>query len=77
MSKKGERFPESLRKRQQVLEAIRNYIAQHGYSPSTRELSALVGIGSTQTMHKYLHHLRAEGRITFHPYRNRTIRLSD
>ena len=54
---------------------IRSYIAQHGYSPSVREI-ACACYASVGTVARYLDKLEAQGRITRVPGQPRTTRLT-
>lgn len=56
------RPPLSHRQRQ-ILAAIRTSLRERGYSPSTRELCATVGVRSTSTVSADVHALRAAGYI--------------
>lgn len=61
-------------RQQQVLDAIRSYVADEGYSPSTRELAGVLGI-STAATHRALERLRDAGAIEWEPGRARTLRV--
>lgn len=56
---------------------IKNYISEHGYPPSTREIAAGVNIKSTSSVHYILKELIEEGRIETdaEPGAPRAIRL--
>lgn len=60
-------------------EAIFNYmndfISDHGYPPTVREICAELDIKSTSTVHRYLKELEAEGRISMGENQNRAITL--
>ena len=60
-------------------EAIFNYmndfISDHGYPPTVREICAELDIKSTSTVHRYLKKLEAEGRISMGENQNRAITL--
>lgn len=47
----------------EVLDAIRAYKNDHGFSPSMRNLMAMTGISSTSVINYYLGLLEAEGLI--------------
>lgn len=55
---------------------IVNYIRQHGYSPSLREISRGCFMSQANVM-RYLDRLEAQGRITRQPGRARSITLLD
>lgn len=67
---------EQAEKREALYCAIVDFIRRNGYSPSVRELKAIVGFGSTQTVHWYLRILRASGRIKYNDRQSRTITIS-
>lgn len=48
---------------EQVLEAIRTWIADHGLPPTVAELKAALGLGSTRTALRYLEALQEQGDI--------------
>lgn len=48
-------------KAQQVLDFITQYIQEHGYSPSIREIGAAVGLKSTASVSYHLQQLREQG----------------
>ena len=56
-----------------ILQAIKQYTADHGYPPTTRELLEMTGLKSTQSIHRYLHQLRDDGLIDFVDGQGRTI----
>ncbi|MDX3189603.1 transcriptional repressor LexA [Streptomyces sp. MN03-5084-2B] len=54
--------PSALPERQQrILVAIRDWVVQHGYSPSTREIGEAVGLQSTSSVSKHLASLEDKG----------------
>lgn len=60
-------------------EAIFNYMSEfindHGYPPTVREICAELDIKSTSTVHRYLKELVAEGRISMGENQNRAISI--
>lgn len=58
-----------------VLEQIKEYIDENGYSPSIRELCKITGKSSPATIHYYLKVLKQKGFIEYREKRNRTIRV--
>lgn len=62
-------------KQETVLQIIKDYIQEYGYSPSLRELCQLLGFNSPATMHYYLKLLKKKGYIDYVYNRNRTIRV--
>jgi repressor LexA len=65
------------RTRDRMVTAIGAFIADHGYSPTVRELGALVGLSSTSSVHAQLHTLAMQKRISWDPTRPRTVRLTN
>lgn len=62
--------------RERVYKAIRQNIAELGYSPSIRELCEAVNVASTSTIYWHLQNLAAKGRIVLPPkHTNRAITL--
>ncbi|CAM3733882.1 LexA repressor [Mesobacillus zeae] len=58
-----------------ILMFITNYIEEHGYSPSFREVGEAVGLLSTSSIHHHLTALKKSGYITFIERSPRTIRI--
>lgn len=60
-------------------EVIFNYMSEfindHGYPPTVREICAELDIKSTSTVHRYLKELEAEGRISMGENQNRAISI--
>jgi len=54
---------EKLLTRQQVLQAIQDWLVEHGVSPSIEELRDALGVGSNRTVLRYLSWLEEEGDI--------------
>lgn len=54
---------------------IKEYIKEHGYSPSVRELCSLAGVSSTATIHVHLRALKDKGYITCNKGSHRAIRI--
>lgn len=49
--------------RDEIMAAIIDYIQQHQYPPTTREIGDMVGLKSTSSVHRHLEKLRTEGKI--------------
>lgn len=49
--------------REKILQAIIEYIDEHGYPPTTREIGEMVGLKSTSSVHAHLQRLLREGKI--------------
>lgn len=62
--------------RSQVLDALRSLIADHGYSPTVRELATACGINPS-TCYKHLSQLMADGKVTEQAGQARTLRVVD
>jgi len=60
---------ESAEKRKVMLKTIKEYLEEHGYPPTVREVGTLIGLKSVATVQKHLYILEREGYIT----RERTI----
>ena len=53
-------------RQQEILQTIIDYIAQHGFPPTHRELAALVSIKTTRGIETQLHALEKKGYIKQH-----------
>ena len=58
-----------------MLDMIKSYIKEHGYSPTVREIAEILDIKSTSTAQKHLNMLEKEGYITKMDSAPRTIRV--
>lgn len=68
---------EETRIHERVLAWVRAFSREHGYPPSTREITTSLGISSTRVTHSILVDLRAEGRMDWVEGRARTLRVVD
>ncbi len=59
----------------QVRDFISQYLRQHGYAPSVREIKRAIGFKSTSTVHYHLRKLEKAGSLRREPYRARAILL--
>lgn len=59
----------------QVLEAIQAFVDEHGYSPTLRELGAMLGIKSTNGVTEHLNSLVRKGCVAWDRGKSRTIRV--
>lgn len=67
---------EKLTKRQEeILNYIKEYIANHGYPPTVREIGADLGVSSPATIHAHLKNLEEKGFILKKETKNRAIEL--
>lgn len=51
-------------KQNEILEIIKTFIKENGYSPTIREICKLANIKSTAAVHAHIKKLKAEGHIT-------------
>lgn len=62
--------------REKIYDFIVQYITEHGYPPTVREIGAAVGLNSTCTVHMHLKKMFDSGMLeTDHPGVPRTIRV--
>jgi repressor LexA len=64
-------------RQQKVLEVLRQYVRDHGYPPSVRDLGERLGLSSTSTVHGHLEALERKGYIRRDPTKSRTIDILD
>lgn len=65
-----------LGKRQsQILDFIRAFVAEKGFSPSNREIGDAVGLSSSSTTHSHIAALEVKGYIRRDPGKPRSIQL--
>lgn len=60
-----------------ILRYMTEFIAEHGYPPTVREICAELGIKSTSTVHRYLKELEADGKISMGENQNRAISINN
>lgn len=58
-----------------ILEIIKEFIDENGYSPSVREIGEIAKLNSPATVHTHLTQLVKKGYITYVPNKFRTIRV--
>ena len=63
-------------KQTQILECIHDYLDEHGYPPTVREICEAVDLSSTSTVHGHLSRLEKKGYIFKEKKCSRTIRLA-
>lgn len=68
-------MPRSTSKQREILDFLRKFITENGYSPSVREICAAVGLSSTSSVHHHLAELRRQGYIAMAEGKNRTVTL--
>jgi repressor LexA len=62
-------------RQQEVLEALCQWMKDHGYPPSIRELGEAVGLSSTRSVHDHLRQLERKGFIRRHRDHSRAIEI--
>ena len=62
------------RRQKQVLDVIRDFINERGYSPSLEEIGGELGLSSVATVHKHVHHLVEKGFLKKAWNRSRSVR---
>ena len=62
-------------RQREILDLIRNTVAQRGYPPSVREIGDAVGLSSPSTVHSHLSTLADEGYIRRDPSKPRAIEV--
>lgn len=58
-----------------LLAYLREYIAEHSYGPTLREMMAAIGVSTPSVAAYHLERLRADGLVTFEDGKSRTVRL--
>ena len=64
-------------KREQILNFLTQFMNEHGYAPTVREICNAVGLQSTATAHYHLNALRDAGLIEMDEMKKRAISLPD
>ena len=62
-------------KQRELYETIKDFIDEHTYRPTIRELMEILGKKSPGTIHPCLKELKRKGYIDYQYNRNRTIRI--
>lgn len=62
-------------KTEQILCFIQQFIAEHGYGPTVREIGDAVGLRSTSTVHGYIERMQRNGLVTQVPLTPRSLRV--
>ncbi len=60
-----------------ILEFLHEYVDQHGYPPTVREIGEAVGLRSPSTVHAHLAQLERAGLLRRDPTKPRAIELTD
>jgi repressor LexA len=67
---------EKLKKRkQQILDFIKSFIAKNGYAPTLREIASGLSLASAANIHTHLNNLKKQGFIDWEPDKPRTIKV--
>lgn len=67
--------PHALHMERRVYDAARQFITEHGYPPTVRELAALVGYRNASSVMVRLHDMRYRGYVNFVDATPRTLVL--
>lgn len=59
-----------------ILAYVRRFIAEHGYSPTAREICASLGISSTSVAMYHLNALWRQGKLERSPMKSRGLRVT-
>lgn len=60
----------------EIYKYIVNYIVEHQYPPTVREIRSGVSVNSTSTVYKYMEELKEQGKIDFQSKQPRTITVN-
>ncbi|MCD8379126.1 MAG: LexA repressor [Lachnospiraceae bacterium] len=60
-------------KQKSIIGCISAFIAEHGFSPTVREIQSLLGYKSTSSVHFQLRKLADAGALSYEPTKPRTI----
>jgi len=63
------------RRQRQVLDVVRDFIQENGYSPSLEEIGERLGLSSVATVHKHVSHLVQKGFVRRAWNQNRSIEI--
>ena len=59
----------------EILNIIKDFVDEYGYSPTVREIGNIAGLSSSATVHFHLSNLKKKGYIKFAEGKMRTIRI--
>jgi repressor LexA len=59
--------------KERILEYIVGFMDENGFAPTYREIGAAVGLKSSSSVSRHIEHLKAEGKITLHDQKSRTL----
>jgi repressor LexA len=60
-----------------VLEFIKAYIEMKGHPPSMQDIATGLGMKSRSNIHRIVHSLRTQGKLSVNPNKVRTIKVTD
>jgi repressor LexA len=63
------------RRQKELLDYLRDYIADHGFAPTLAEIGRHFALTSVATVHKHLHNLEEKGLLRRRPHRSRALEL--
>ena len=63
------------KRQQEIFDFIKRYSAKHGYPPTVRELSRMLGLRSTATTQQHLQALARKGYLEHDPVKARALRV--
>lgn len=63
------------RRQKELLDYLRDYIADHGFAPTLDEIGRHFALTSVATVHKHLHNLEEKGLLRRRPHRSRALEL--
>lgn len=62
-------------RQQEIWSFLTQYVDEHGYPPTVREIGEAVGLSSSSTVHNHLNQLERLGLIRRDPTKSRTVQL--
>ena len=68
-------MPRLSSKREEILAYLTDFMAEHGYAPSVREICTATGLSSTASVYYHLQALAQEGKIALDESKKRAITL--
>ena len=64
-------------RQQLVLDFIKTYLEMKGHAPSMQDIATGLGMKSRSNIHRIVHSLRTQGRLSVKPNKFRTIKVTD
>ena len=62
-------------RQQLVLDFIQTYIKMKGFAPSMQDIATGLGMKSRSNIHRIIHSLREQGKLSINPTKARTIEI--